>query len=91
MQSSISSQETINSAKSDLSKKTLDSIKDRKWILRLKELENRLKAEKEARIRDKKGAQERLADFLHENKELREELQMEKDVLHSKAPSELST
>ncbi|QSL64784.1 hypothetical protein MERGE_002086 [Pneumocystis wakefieldiae] len=79
MQSSISSQETINSAKSDLSKKTLDSIKDRKWILRLKELENRLKAEKEARIRDKKGAQERLADFLHENKELREELQMEKD------------
>ncbi|EMR11813.1 hypothetical protein PNEG_00239 [Pneumocystis murina B123] len=91
MQSSISSRETINSAKLDLSKKTLDSIKDKKWILRLKELENRLKAEKEARIRDQKGAQERLADFLHENKELREELQMEKDILHSKAPSELST
>ncbi|KAG5439948.1 hypothetical protein PCANB_000230 [Pneumocystis canis] len=85
-----SSRKTI-STKSDFINDTKNSIKDRKWILRLKELENRLKAEKEARIRDRKGAQERLADFQHENQELREELQMERDTIHSKPSSELST
>ncbi|KAG5513593.1 hypothetical protein PMAC_001025 [Pneumocystis sp. 'macacae'] len=79
-----SSQETIISTKSDLIENTQNSIKNKKWILRLKELENRLKAEREARIRDRKGAQERLANFQHENEELREELQIERNAVHSR-------
>ncbi|CCJ31206.1 unnamed protein product [Pneumocystis jirovecii] len=86
----INSQETIISTKSNLMENTQNSIKNKKWVLRLRELENRLKAEKEARIRDRKGAQERLADFQHENEELREELQMERNAIHSKPFSELS-
>ncbi|KAG4305802.1 hypothetical protein PORY_000712 [Pneumocystis oryctolagi] len=91
IQSSISSQEPDVFASFDLTENIYDSIKNKKWILRLKELENRLKAEKEARIRDKKGAQEQLAYFQHENEELREELQMERNSTHSKPLSELLT
>ncbi|KAK9362097.1 hypothetical protein V1504DRAFT_449517 [Lipomyces starkeyi] len=42
-----------------------------KWMIRLQELEQRLKAEREARIRDRDGARQRLDEALRENDELK--------------------
>ncbi|KAK9247121.1 hypothetical protein V1506DRAFT_512755 [Lipomyces tetrasporus] len=42
-----------------------------KWMIRLQELEQRLKAEREARIRDRDGARQRLDEALRESDELK--------------------
>ncbi|KAK9449430.1 uncharacterized protein V1518DRAFT_415985 [Limtongia smithiae] len=42
-----------------------------KWMLRLQELEQRLKAEREARIRDRDGARQRLDELTRENDDLK--------------------
>ncbi|KAK2757875.1 Anucleate primary sterigmata protein B [Arachnomyces sp. PD_36] len=49
-----------------------------KWIQRLRELERRLKAEREARLLDRSGARRRLEERSAENEELRQELERER-------------
>ena len=50
-----------------------------RWIHRLRELERRLKAEREARLMDRSGARQRLEEGRQENEELRKELEREKE------------
>ncbi|SMR60687.1 unnamed protein product [Zymoseptoria tritici ST99CH_1E4] len=50
---------------------------DQRWVHRLKELERRLKAEREARLLDRKGARKRLEEGRVENEELRRRLERE--------------
>jgi len=49
-----------------------------KWIHRLRELERRLKAEREARLLDRSGARKRLEERDAVNEELRMELERER-------------
>ena len=49
-----------------------------KWIHRLRELERRLKAEREARLLDRSGARRRLEERDAVNEELRMELERER-------------
>lgn len=49
-----------------------------RWIHRLRELERRLKAEREARLLDRSGARKRLEEGRAENDELKMELEREK-------------
>ncbi|KAI9891617.1 MAG: Anucleate primary sterigmata protein B [Vezdaea aestivalis] len=58
---------------------------EQRWILRLRELERRLKAEREARLQDRTGAQKRLQEGRAENEELKLELQRER-VRHATQP-----
>jgi len=51
---------------------------EQRWLHRLKELERRLKAEREARLLDRKGARLRLEEGRLENEELRQMLEQEK-------------
>lgn len=52
---------------------------EQKWIHRLKELERRLKAEREARLLDRSGARKRLEQKVEENAELRGMLERERE------------
>lgn len=52
---------------------------EQKWIHRLRELERRLKAEREARLLDRSGARKRLEERDRENDGLRKELEREKE------------
>ena len=49
-----------------------------RWIHRLRELERRLKAEREARLLDRSGARKRLEEGQEENRRLRGELERER-------------
>ncbi|KAI9738235.1 MAG: Anucleate primary sterigmata protein B [Cirrosporium novae-zelandiae] len=49
-----------------------------RWIFRLKELEKRLKAEREARLADRSGARKRLEEGRQENEELKRQLERER-------------
>ena len=49
-----------------------------RWIHRLRELEKRLKAEREARLLDRSGARKRLEEGAEENRKLRAELERER-------------
>ncbi|KAL9103265.1 MAG: hypothetical protein Q9163_001687 [Psora crenata] len=49
-----------------------------RWIHRLRELERRLKAEREARLLDRSGARKRLEEGAEENRRLKGELEREK-------------
>lgn len=63
--------------------KSLDDVTDeseRRWILRLRELEKRLKAEREARLLDRNGAKLRLEEARGEREELKKELMREKSM-----------
>ncbi|KAH7036418.1 micro-tubular organizer Mto1 C-term Mto2-binding region-domain-containing protein [Macrophomina phaseolina] len=51
---------------------------EQRWIHRLKELERRLKAEREARLLDRSGARKRLEEGRAENEELRQTLERER-------------
>ncbi|KAK0290166.1 hypothetical protein LTR91_006356 [Friedmanniomyces endolithicus] len=51
---------------------------EQRWVHRLKELERRLKAEREARLLDRRGARQRLEEGRLENEELRGMLEREK-------------
>ncbi|KAK4549135.1 hypothetical protein LTR36_007592 [Oleoguttula mirabilis] len=51
---------------------------EQRWVHRLKELERRLKAEREARLLDRRGARQRLEEGRLENEELRLMLEREK-------------
>ena len=57
-----------------------------RWVHRLKDLERRLKAEREARLQDRKGAKERLEKGEQENEELRAELLREKERYRASIP-----
>ena len=50
-----------------------------RWFHRLKDMERRLKSEREARLQDRKGAKERLERGEQQNDELRAELSREKE------------
>lgn len=52
---------------------------EQRWIHRLKELERRLKAEREARLLDRSGARKRLEEGRAENEELRMLLERERE------------
>ncbi|KAJ4291155.1 hypothetical protein N0V90_010353 [Kalmusia sp. IMI 367209] len=52
---------------------------EQKWIHRLKELERRLKAEREARLLDRSGARKRLEQKVEENANLQAELERERE------------
>lgn len=52
---------------------------EQRWVHRLKELERRLKAEREARLLDRRGARQRLEEGRAENEELKAMLEREKD------------
>ncbi|KAK3075331.1 hypothetical protein LTS18_014059, partial [Coniosporium uncinatum] len=52
---------------------------EQRWIHRLKELERRLKAEREARLLDRSGARKRLEEGQMENEQLRAMLEREKE------------
>lgn len=58
---------------------------EQKWIHRLKELERRLKAEREARLLDRSGARKRLEQKTEENADLRAMLERERE---RKAPED---
>ena len=49
-----------------------------RWIHRLRELERRLKAEREARLLDRSGAKQRLEEGRQENEQLRAQLERER-------------
>ncbi|KAI9771447.1 MAG: Anucleate primary sterigmata protein B [Geoglossum simile] len=51
---------------------------DERWILRLRELEKRLKRERETRVLERKGANRRLEEGKAENEELRGRLERER-------------
>lgn len=51
---------------------------EQRWVHRLKELERRLKAEREARLLDRQGARKRLEEGRLENEELKAMLEREK-------------
>jgi chromosome segregation ATPase len=51
---------------------------EQRWVYRLKELERRLKAEREARLLDRSGARKRLEEEGRRNEELRRELEQRK-------------
>lgn len=53
---------------------------EQKWIHRLKELERRLKAEREARLLDRSGARKRLEQKVEENADLRAMLEKEREL-----------
>jgi len=55
-----------------------DEAGEQRWIFRLKELERRLKAEREARLLDRSGARKRLEEGERRNEELRMELERNK-------------
>lgn len=62
---------------------SLDDVTDeneRKWILRLRELEKRLKAEREARLLDRTGAKQRLEEARGEREQLKKELERERTI-----------
>jgi hypothetical protein len=61
---------------------------NQRWIHRLRELEKRLKMEREARLLDRKGAKSRLEQGEQENKELRAELERERERRVAKASDE---
>ncbi|KAL8674295.1 MAG: hypothetical protein Q9168_001288 [Polycauliona sp. 1 TL-2023] len=50
-----------------------------RWTHRLRELERRLKAEREARLLDRTGARKRLEEGMRENEDLRRELEHERE------------
>ncbi len=50
-----------------------------RWTHRLRELERRLKAEREARLLDRTGARKRLEEGMRENEDLRAELKRERE------------
>lgn len=60
---------------------------ENRWIYRLKELERRLKAEREARLLDRSGARKRLEERSAENQELKAMLAREKERRGSLAGS----
>ncbi|KAI1911469.1 hypothetical protein LOZ39_004112 [Ophidiomyces ophidiicola] len=60
---------------------------EEKWIQRLRELERRLKAEREARLLDRSGARKRLEERSAENEELKAALERER---MTKAPTKPS-
>jgi hypothetical protein len=53
--------------------------REQRWIHKLKELERRLKAEREARLLDRSGARKRLEEERGENEELRRMLERERE------------
>lgn len=55
-----------------------DQASDQRWIHRLRELEKRLKAEREARLLDRSGARKRLEEGRAEYEELKQELERER-------------
>ena len=56
-----------------------DPITQKRWIHRLRELERRLKSEREARIIDRSGAKRRIEEELQEKEALRKELERERE------------
>ncbi|KAK6543127.1 Anucleate primary sterigmata protein B [Orbilia ellipsospora] len=62
---------------------SLDDVTDeneRRWILRLRELEKRLKAEREARLLDRTGAKQRLEEARNEREALKKELERTRTI-----------
>lgn len=57
---------------------SLDEAGEQRWIFRLRELERRLKAEREARLLDRNGARKRLEEGERRNEELKAELERNK-------------
>jgi hypothetical protein len=55
-----------------------DEASEQRWIFRLRELERRLKAEREARLLDRSGARKRLEEGERRNEELKAELERQK-------------
>lgn len=55
-----------------------DDPAEQRWVHRLRELERRLKAEREARLLDRNGARKRLEEGRAENEVLRQELEKQK-------------
>ncbi|GFF26917.1 anucleate primary sterigmata protein B [Aspergillus udagawae] len=55
-----------------------DPVSNEKWIHRLRELEKRLKAEREARLLDRSGARKRLEERDAENQRLRAQLERQR-------------
>ncbi|KAI4959544.1 hypothetical protein J4E86_003266 [Alternaria arbusti] len=62
---------------------------EQKWIHRLKELERRLKAEREARLLDRSGARKRLEQKVEENADLRAALEKERDRRDEDGPDDV--
>tara|TARA_R110002003_G_scaffold76_1_gene6961 strand:+ start:15972 stop:20669 length:4698 start_codon:yes stop_codon:yes gene_type:complete len=62
---------------------------EQKWIHRLKELERRLKAEREARLLDRSGARKRLEQKVEENADLRALLERERERKDDDGPETL--
>lgn len=52
---------------------------DQRWVLRLKEADRRLLAEREGRVLDREGARERIKQWKAENHNLRQELDRERE------------
>lgn len=62
---------------------------EQKWIHRLKELERRLKAEREARLLDRSGARKRLEQKVEENADLRAMLEKERGKQEGESPEDI--
>lgn len=78
LQAATAQQSQQNAASQPLSPAQIQPS-DQRWIHRLKELERRLKAEREARLLDRSGARQRLEQGRAENEELRMLLERERE------------
>ena len=58
------------------------TVNDQRWVHRLKELERRLKSEREARLLDRQGARQRLEEGRLENEELKQMLERQRILRH---------
>jgi hypothetical protein len=84
--SAVETRTTMTSAAGESLSPALDGAEEthgiepsqQRWIHRLRELERRLKAEREARLLDRNGARKRLEAGRAENEELRMELERER-------------
>jgi hypothetical protein len=72
--------ESANSSQTSLAGQPSSSAdsSEQRWVHRLKELEKRLKAEREARLLDRSGARKRLEEGRAEYEELKMELERER-------------
>ena len=76
--SAIEALEKLEGAHNPPNPPVADHASEERWVHRLRELEKRLKAEREARLLDRSGARKRLEEGRAEYEELKQELERER-------------
>jgi hypothetical protein len=79
----VSQQITSRDSQGNMTTNAILQPKEQRWVLRLKELEKKLKAEREARSLDRSGARKRIEQSEAEKEELRLRLEREIEIRQS--------